>query len=91
MREIKTVLGRGGRISIPSGHRKALGLREGEEVIVGMADEAIRIESRDAAIERAQRLARARLGEGRTPFEELIRERREEAAREAAREALGHG
>lgn len=64
--------------------RSELGLAEGDEVIMGIADGAIRIESRDAAIERTQRMVRERLGEGRTPSEELIRERREEASREAA-------
>ena len=37
---------------------------------------------RDKDVERAQRLVCERFGEGRSPSDELIRERREEAARE---------
>ena len=37
---------------------------------------------RDRDIETAQRLVRERFGEGRSPSDELIRERHEEAARE---------
>lgn len=40
------------------------------------------VTGRDRDIERAQRIVRERFGEGRSPSEELIRERREEAARE---------
>ena len=37
---------------------------------------------RDRDIERAQRVVRERFGEGRSPSDDLIRERRDEAARE---------
>ena len=40
----------------------------------------------DGDIERAQRVVRERFGEGRSPSEELIRERREELAIEIALE-----
>ena len=42
---------------------------------------------RDRDIERAQRIVRERLGEGRSPSDELIAERREELAIEIALEA----
>lgn len=59
-----------------------MGLNEGDEVIVGVEGDAIRIQTREAALDRVQRMVRERLGEGRMPSEELIAERREEARRE---------
>lgn len=82
MNEIKAVIGRGGRLNIPSEHRKALGLAEGDEVLVGISEGAIRIQTREAAIDRVQHMLRDRIGEGRSPMNELIEERREEAWRE---------
>lgn len=82
MNEIRTTLGKGGRLNLPAEHRRALGLSDGDEVLVGVEGDAIRIQTREAALDRVQRMVRGRLGEGRTPSEELIAERREEARRE---------
>lgn len=82
MDEIKTTIGRGGRLNLPADHRKALGLSEGDEVLVGIEDGAIRIQTREAAIDRVQQMVRDRVGEGRNLSDELIAERREEARRE---------
>lgn len=82
MDEIKTTIGRGGRLNLPAEHRKTLGLSEGDEVLVGIEDEAIRIQTREAAIDRVQQMVRERLGEGRNLSQELIAERRDEAQRE---------
>ena len=69
-------------MNIPSEHRKALGLSEGDEVLVGVEDGAIRIQTREAAIDRVQHMVREKLGEGRNLSRELIEERREDARRE---------
>jgi AbrB family looped-hinge helix DNA binding protein len=82
MEETKVVIGKGGRINLPAEHRRALGLSDGDEVIVGIEGGALRIESRDDAIRRVQRKVRERFGEGRSLSEELIAERREEARAE---------
>ena len=82
MNEVKAIIGRGGRLNIPSEHRKALGLSEGDEVLVGISEGAIRIQTREAAIDRVQHMLRDRIGEGRSPSNELIEERREEVRRE---------
>lgn len=84
MKEIRTVVGKGGRINLPAEQRRILGLSEGDEVVVGVDSDSIRIQTRDAAIDRAQRMVRERLGEGRMLSEELIAERREEALSEWA-------
>lgn len=91
MDEVKVTIGRAGRISLPARLRRSVGLREGDEVVVGVVDGALRVESRDAAIGRVQRRVRERLGgpgeadgAGRLLSEELIAERRAEAQREEA-------
>jgi AbrB family looped-hinge helix DNA binding protein len=91
MEETKVIIGKGGRINIPAEHRRALGLSDGDEVIVGIEGEVIRIESRDDAIRRVQRKVRERFGEGRSLSEELIAERREEAEAEELRDGYSRG
>lgn len=58
MYEVRVILGKGGRIHLPARHRRALGFEEGEEVLVGIHDGAIRIETQNGALERARRLVR---------------------------------
>ena len=84
--KVKLTIGSGGRINLPARQRKVLDLREGDEIVVGVENAGLRIESRDVAISRAQKKVRKRLGEGRRPSEELITERRAEAELEAQRE-----
>lgn len=88
MREIKTTIGRNGRVNIPAEHRRALGLEDGDEVLVGVVGGHVRIEPRRAAFARARAIVAAglsgALAEGRGPdsSEDLSRERRAEARRE---------
>jgi AbrB family looped-hinge helix DNA binding protein len=83
VKEVKLTIGSGGRINLPARQRRVLGLAEGDEVVVGVEGSALRIESRDAAIDRVQRKVRERFGDGRSLSDELISERRDEAAKEA--------
>ena len=78
-----TKLGKGGRIVIPSAYRKALKLREGDELILKLEDGEVRMYTRLQALRRAQRLVlrTATKGQG-SVVDELIRERREDAQRE---------
>ena len=80
--KVKLTIGSGGRINLPARQRRMLDLREGDEVVVGVENGGLRIESRDVAISRAQRKVRKRLREGRRLSEELIAERRAETERE---------
>jgi AbrB family looped-hinge helix DNA binding protein len=91
MEETKVIIGKGGRINIPAQHRRALGLSDGDEVIVGIEGGILRIESREDAIRRMQRKVRERFGEGRSLSEELIAERREEARAEDPRDGYSRG
>lgn len=78
---MKTIIREGGRLVIPAAYRKALGLKPGDEVLLTLEDGEIRVVSTRQAIARAQTLLRRYVPEGRSLSEELIQERREEAAR----------
>ncbi|MCH7654117.1 MAG: AbrB/MazE/SpoVT family DNA-binding domain-containing protein [Chloroflexi bacterium] len=82
MAAIKTKLGKGGRVVIPAEYRKRLGIEPGDEIIVTFKDGEIKITTVREAVRRAQAIVRRFVPEGRMLSDELIRERREEAARE---------
>jgi len=77
---MKTKVREGGRLVIPAAYRKALGLKPGDEVLLMLEDGEIRVVSTRQAIARAQTLVRRYVPKGRNLSEELIQERREEAA-----------
>lgn len=79
---VKTHLGKNGRIVIPVQFRKALGVLEGDELMMSLRDGEIRIFTRDQAIRNIQAMVRRYVPEGRSLADELIAERRAEAARE---------
>ena len=79
--DIKTKIAEGGRLVIPARYRKALGLKAGDEVVLVLQDDEIRVVSARRAIARAQALVRRYVPKQRSLSEELIRERKEEAAR----------
>jgi AbrB family looped-hinge helix DNA binding protein len=71
-----------GRVVIPASYRKALGIKPGDEVILRMQDDELRITTMKHRIERAQRLVRKYVKPGVSLVDELIAERREAAKRE---------
>ena len=77
---MKTTIREGGRLVIPAAYRKALGLKPGDEVLLTLEDGEIRVVSTRQAVTRAQTLVRRYIPKGRSLSEELIKERREEAA-----------
>ena len=73
----------GGRVVIPAEFRKALGVGIGDDMLIQLKGEELRLRSRQAAIKRVQAMVRKYLpDESRSLADELIAERREEAARE---------
>lgn len=82
MEQVRARIGQGGRLVIPAAQRKALALKVGDEVVLRVEDEELRVMSLDQAIRRAQRAVRKYLPKGARLSEELIAERRAEAARE---------
>jgi AbrB family looped-hinge helix DNA binding protein len=71
-----------GRVVIPASFRKALGIKAGDEVVLRIEDDELRISTLKGQLERAQRLVRKHVKEGRSLAAELIAERRESARNE---------
>ena len=80
--ETRMRINENGRIVIPASYRKALGVDIGDEIILRMEDDELRITTMKRKIERAQRIARKYVKPGVLLSDELIAERREEAKRE---------
>lgn len=71
-----------GRVVIPAAYREALGIKAGDEVILRMEDDEVRITTMKRRLERAQRRVRQYVEPGVSLADELIAERREAARRE---------
>jgi len=71
-----------GRVVIPAEFRKALGINAGDEVVLRMEDDELRITTPKRRLERAQRLVRKHVKPGASLVDELIAGRREAARRE---------
>ncbi len=82
MSTVKTHIGKSGRIVIPAQFRKALGVEEGDEIMMSLREGEIRIFTRDQAIKNIQAMVRRYVPEGVSLADELIADRRAEAARE---------
>jgi AbrB family looped-hinge helix DNA binding protein len=71
-----------GRVVIPASFRKRLGIHVGDEVVLQIQDDELRITTLKRSIERAQRLVRKHVKPGTSLVDELIAERREAARNE---------
>jgi len=71
-----------GRVVIPASYRKALGIKAGDQVILRMEDDELRITTMKRRLERARRRIRQYVKPGVSLADELIAERREAAKRE---------
>jgi AbrB family looped-hinge helix DNA binding protein len=71
-----------GRVVIPASFRKALGINAGDEVVLRIEDDELRITTLKRRIERAQRNLRRYVKPGTSLADELIADRREAAKRE---------
>lgn len=71
-----------GRMVIPASFRKALGINAGDEVVLRIEDDELRITTLKARLKRAQRLVRKHVKPGTSLVDELIAERREAARHE---------
>lgn len=70
-----------GRVVMPAEIRQALGLKEGDAVLWSLVDGEARVTSRAQRIRQAQALVRRHVPAGVSLADELIAERRQEAAR----------
>jgi len=71
-----------GRVVIPASFRKALGIKAGDEVILRIENDELRITTLKRRLERAQRLVRAHVKAGTSLVDELLAERNEAARNE---------
>jgi len=74
-----------GRVVIPASFRKALGIEIGDEVILRIERDELRITTLKRRLERAQRLVRKHVKAGTSLVDELLAERREAARNEQHR------
>lgn len=79
----KVKVEQGGRIVIPAAFRQCLGIKPGDTVLVTLEEpDTISIRSYRGAVRRIQELVRQYVPADRSLADELIQERRAEAARE---------
>lgn len=72
-------IGTNGRFVLPAELRRALGIADGDTLVVRLVDDEVRLATPAAAVRRAQRAVRPYLPEGRSLAEDLIADRRAEA------------
>ena len=78
--ELKTRLGGNGRIVLPAPARRALGIEPGDELIVVVEGNEIRLLTVEEAARRAQDLVRRYISPDLSLADSLVTERHEEAA-----------
>ncbi len=81
MAEVRTKIGLGGRLVIPSRFRKGIGVDVGDEVILTLEGEEIRLLTPRQAVKRAQDIVRKYVPRGKKLADELIEDRRKELER----------
>lgn len=78
----RTRIGAGGRIVIPQPMREALGVKEGDDLLLEIDESGLHVRSVRHAVKRAQQTVAKYVKPGRSLAAELIAERRREAERE---------
>jgi AbrB family looped-hinge helix DNA binding protein len=81
-RRRKTRIGSGGRLVIPAEIREQIGMNEGEPVVMWVENGELRIWTVREGIRRAQQIIRRHVPPDVSLVDELIADRRAEAARE---------
>ena len=82
MRTAKGKVVEGGRIILPAQFRRSLGLEKGDTVLIELHDDELRVRPARAALRRLQAKLRALGPTDVLASDELVAERRAEAARE---------
>lgn len=80
---IWTTVGKSGRVDLPAIFLEAMGVREGDPIQLIVERGAVRILPRDAVIREVQAFVRRYIPDDVSLVDELLEERRAEAAREA--------
>jgi AbrB family looped-hinge helix DNA binding protein len=79
MEEARMRVNENGRVVIPASFRKALGIQTGDEVVLRVEDDEVRISTVKSRVRQAQKLVRRYLKPGKSLSEELIADRRKAA------------
>jgi AbrB family looped-hinge helix DNA binding protein len=82
MERTVTKMGEGGRLVIPAEYRRALGVEPGDELLLVLEENSVRVLTPREGIRRAQALVRSYVQEGTRLSDELIQERRRSAESE---------
>lgn len=72
----------GGRVIVPSGFRKSMGLVKGDTILMELHGDELRIRAAKSALHRIQDKMRALVPTEQSVVDELIADRRAEAERE---------
>ena len=80
--ETRLRINENGRVVIPASFRKALGISPGDEILLRLEDDELRISTLKGRLERARRHVRKYVKPGVSLVDELIADRREAAKRE---------
>jgi AbrB family looped-hinge helix DNA binding protein len=80
--ETRARVNENGRVVIPASYRKALGINVGDQVLLRIEDDELRITTLKRRLAQARRRIRRYVKPGRLLADELIAERREAAKRE---------
>lgn len=79
-RQVRAPIGPGGRLAVPAEYWRALGVGEGDKVVVELAgDDEIRIMTARSALGRARHVVRKYVRSGVSLVDDLLAERRREA------------
>jgi AbrB family looped-hinge helix DNA binding protein len=79
MNGIRTSIGEGGRVVLPASYRRALGVSVGDQVVMTLEDDGLRITTLAKAVKRSQAVVRRYVKKGRSLSGELLRQRQREA------------
>ncbi len=82
MPEARTKIGPGGRIVIPARYRKTIGVDVGDEVVLVLDGESVRLLTPRQAVKLSQAIVRRYIPAADRLAEELIEDRRREAKRD---------
>lgn len=91
MKSFRTHLSQGGRVVIPADYREALGLKPGDDVMLVLEENEVRLITPHQAIKRAQSFVRQYVPPGRTLTEELLADRRQEVRRDTRKRTTMSG
>ncbi len=80
---VRSVVEPDGRVAVPAAFLEALGVSKGDSVVLSLEGDDLRLCGPEAAIRRAQRLVAQYVPADVSLTDELIAERRREAARES--------